>query len=354
MKWGNFPLPVDLIKAVAIILVIVYHVVNESWSQTQFSTAQYRTLLTSVDVCLSFVTIGVPLFFMTSGSLLLQSSKVDEPIRVFLKKRLARVGLAFVFWSAIYFVWSYYALHVPLTFYSVTQALLSGGAYNQFWFIYALMGLYLITPILRMVIKSSKREMLRYLIILWVLAAFVPPLLRLATGLGIDNTLLLFGGYIGYFVLGLYLMGVKIKTKLLIGFLSGGIISTFLGLLLLQGPFDFLGNYYFFDGYMSFTVLLSSIAAFLLLSKLSWNWPGERRPWLSKLVHAIGENTLPIFFMHAIVIEVLNSGTLGIRISLTSMSPLIEIPLATVATLFICLGSILVIKRIPFFRKLIG
>ncbi len=354
VKKASFPLPVDLIKAVAIILVIAYHVTTESWGSTPLTTGQYLSLLTTMDLSLSFVAMGVPLFFMVSGALLLQPSKVDEPIRVFLKKRLARVGVAFLFWSAIYFVWSYYVLNKPLTLYSVTQSMLERGAYNQFWFIYAIMGMYLLTPILRMVVKNSNRNILRYLIVLWVVAAFVPPLLHLATGLALDNTLLVLGGYVGYFVLGLYLMGVNIKTKSVIAVLAANIGLTFLGLLVMQGPLGYLGNYYFFDGYLSFTVLLSSIAAFLLLSKVSWNLPIEGKSWLRKLVHTIGDNTLPIFFMHVIVIELLNTGKLGFQISIMTIPPLIEIPLATITTLFICLAAILAMKRVPVLRKLIG
>ena len=136
----------------------------------------------------SLVPLGVPLFLMLSGALLLQPSKADEPIRVFLKKRLARIGIAFVFWAAIYFVWSYYVDYAPLTVYSIIQSLLEHGPYYQFWFIYLIMGLYLITPILRVVVKNADRKILRYLIILWFVAASVPPLLHLITGLALDST----------------------------------------------------------------------------------------------------------------------------------------------------------------------
>lgn len=307
-----------------------------------------------MDVAYSFVGIGVPLFFMVSGALLLQPSKLDEPIGVFLKKRFARVGVAFIFWSAIYFLWLYYVQHTPLTFYSMTQMLLQGGVYYQFWFIYAIMGIYLITPILRMVIKNSKRELLRYFIVLWVIATFVPPLLHLATGLAIDNALLVLSEYIGYFVLGVYLMEVKVKTKTLIALLATGIGLTFFGLLVMQGPLNYLGEYYFFDGYKSFTVLLSSVSAFLLLCKVRCDWPGPTKPLLGSFVHTVGENTLPIFFMHVIIVQLLNYGTFGLQLSLTSMSPLIEIPLATLATLAICLTVIVPVKKVPALAKLIG
>ncbi len=306
------------------------------------------------DIFLPFVALGVPLFFMLSGSLLLQPSNVDEPIRVFLKKRLARIGIAFVFWSVIYFIWNFYANHVALTPYSIAQSLLRGGAYNQFWFIYAIMGLYLITPILRMVVKTANRNVLRYIIILWFIGACVPPLIDLTTGLQIDSTLLLFGGYIGYFVLGLYLIGVKVKTKIVLALLAVGVILTFVGLITVEVFFKHVSNSYFFDSYSSMTVVLSSIAAFLLLSKFPRNWPGNSKPWFSRLLHLISENTLPIFFMHLIVLQLLNSGTFGIRISVLSIPSPIEIPLATAATLFICLGLIVVLKKIPVIRKLIG
>jgi surface polysaccharide O-acyltransferase-like enzyme len=329
-------------------------VVNESWNQAQLTAAQHLTLVTTIDVAYSFVGIGVPLFFMISGALLLQPSKLDEPIGLFLKKRVARVGVAFLFWSVIYFLWAYYVQGTPLTFYTVTQELLQGGAYYQFWFIYAIMGIYLLTPLLRMMVKNAKRDILRYLIVLWIIATFVPPLVHLATGLAIDDTLLVLSGYIGYFVLGVYLMNVKVKTKTLVALLAIGVSLTFLGLLLMQGPFNYLGQYYFFDGYKSFTVLLSSVAAFLLLCKVRSDWPGPAKPWLGGFMHTVGENTLPIFFMHVIIVQLLNFGTFGLQISLTSMSPFIEIPLATALTLLICLTVIVPVKKVPALAKLIG
>jgi hypothetical protein len=58
--------------------------------------------------------------------------------------------------------------------------------------------------------------------------------------------------------------------------------------------------------------------------------------------------------MHVIIVQLLNFGTFGVQISLTSMSPFIEIPLATVLTLVICLTLIVPIKKVPVVAKLIG
>jgi surface polysaccharide O-acyltransferase-like enzyme len=290
---------------------------------------------------------------MLSGALLLQPSKTDEPVKVFLKKRLSRIGLAFLFWSIIYFAWNYFVNHQTLTADSVIQSFLSGGAYFQFWFIYLIMGLYLITPVLRIFVAHSNRSLMRYLLVLWFIAASLLPLLHLITGFDVDKNLFLFSGWMGYFILGIYLIGTQTKTKTLKRLLVAGIVLTILGSWLMAYPFHSLEQYYFFAFTLSANVILSSIALFSLLIKRPADWPSNH-PRFKQLIRAISANTLPIFFLHIIVLETLNKGLLGFRISLMDITPIIEVPLAAFATLFICLGLILLMKKVPVLNKLIG
>jgi surface polysaccharide O-acyltransferase-like enzyme len=335
-------------------MVVMYHAITEPFNAALLSPTQYSVLWLSSTVYESLIIMGVPLFVMLSGSLLLQKSKVNEPIRVFLKKRLGRIGLAFVFWSAIYFVWSYYVNHTALTVKYVIQTFLNGGAYYQFWFIYLIMGLYLITPVLRIVVAYADKKILRYLIILWFIAVSLIPLFQLITGFGVDSNLFLFGGYIGYFILGVYLMDNQVKTKIFKRLLVASIIWTIIGTWLMAYPFHSLGQYYFFFLTLSANVVIASVALFGLLSKYPSDWPGKNHPRVSRLAHVISLNTLPIYFFHVIVLESLNKGFLGFKLSLTVITPVIEIPLATVATLFLTLGLILLMKKVPILRKLIG
>jgi type IV secretory pathway TrbL component len=53
------------------------------------------------------------------------------------------------------------------------------------------------------------------------------------------------------------------------------------------------------------------------------------------------------------VLEALQKGYFGFKISLTTMNPVLEIPLITVVILFICLGVIIPLKKIPYLKKLI-
>ena len=160
-------------------MVLMYHASTEPYVAQLLDSTQYFVLWWSQTIYQSFVILGVPLFVMLSGVLLLHPSKVNEPIGVFLKKRFSRIGLGFLFWSVIYFAWSYYVNHTALTVEYVIQSFLSGGAYYQFWFIYLIMGMYIITPVLRIVVAYADRRLLRYLIILWFIAATLIPLLHL-------------------------------------------------------------------------------------------------------------------------------------------------------------------------------
>jgi surface polysaccharide O-acyltransferase-like enzyme len=92
----------------------------------------------------------------------------------------------------------------------------------------------------------------------------------------------------------------------------------------------------------------------MLLSKYPKDWSGNSHPRLSRLTRAISGNTLPIFFFHVIILETLNQGLLGFKISLLEISPVIEIPLVTVIALFLTLGLILLFKKVPILKTLIG
>jgi surface polysaccharide O-acyltransferase-like enzyme len=335
-------------------MVLMYHATTEPYNSAGMSVGQYSVLWWSTTVYQSLVLMGVPLFVMLSGALLLQPSKVNEPIRVFLKKRLSRIGIAFLFWSIIYFAWDYFVNHVALSVNYVIQKLLSGGAYYQFWFIYLIMGLYLITPILRILVAYADRRILRYLIALWFIAVGVIPLLHLITGFGIDENLFVLGGYIGYFIMGFYLIGVEVKSKTLWRLFLVAVVWTIIGLLLMAYPFHYLGQYYFFAYTTSANIILATVAVYMLMSKRPRDWPGNKHPRLGRLVHAVSVNTLPIFFIHVIVLETLNKGLLGFKISLMQINPIVEIPLVTVAVLFLSLALILLAKKVPVLRTLVG
>jgi surface polysaccharide O-acyltransferase-like enzyme len=350
---GKLAIPDDLIRTLAIFLVVLLHSSLMTLQLYPSSSAYWWT----ASVYKSIALPCVPLFIMLSGALLLQPVKVNEPIRVFLRKRLGRVGLAFAFWTVIYTIWSFYISRTPLTLANIGQSIsfdLFGGAYYQFWFIYLIGGLYLITPILRVVITYGGDKMIRYLILVWFVGVAVVPLLQLATCFILNDNLFVIGGWVGYFVLGIYLLKVKLRSALLFGLLVIGFVWTIFGVWLMNYPVIGVQRQNFFIDPLTANVIIGSVALFMILLKFRPDWPGSNQTVGKRLVQAISRNTLPIFLFHVIILESFERGFFGFTLSPLTLNPIIEIPLIANLTFFITLGLVLLMRKVPILNKLIG
>ena len=94
--------PVDLIRVLAIALVILLHAAAFPYVIPQDVTPTVMWDWWTVNIYDALGRVSVPLFAMLSGALLLDPVKVEEPLRVFFKKRFNRIGLPIIFWSVAF------------------------------------------------------------------------------------------------------------------------------------------------------------------------------------------------------------------------------------------------------------
>ena len=327
----------------------------------------------AVNIYQTLGSTGVPLFVMLTGALLLQPSKLDEPIRVFFKKRWARIGLPFLFWGVVYFVWDFFVEHQinnqPITSTSIFQGILT-GPYLQFWFLYMLIGLYLLTPIIRLVIAHAEPNLIKYLLVIWFLGTAILPLLGLFGPLQLNAFVFTIPGYAGYFILGTYLLSVRIRRSTLVIFMSIGLALTAIGTYVIAVTVGGV-EMYFFQGAFSPTMILSSVMLFLLLNTIPAHLidkeknrkeiPREETQQkknsnskAKKLLSLISANTLPIFLFHLIILDSLQRGFFGFTLNGNTVNSIVGVPLATLLTLFICLAIIVPLKKVSFLKNLIG
>lgn len=150
----------DILRVVAIFLVVTLH----AWSMLDMDNPEYGLCYTFYRI---LVLPGVPLFVAISGALLL--SETPQPLAVFFRKRLSRVLLPFLIWSGVIYVVSLLAHQYP-DIHSRKDALLSYIPYlleNRInlshWFVWMILMLYLITPLLqRMVQAADGRQVVAY------------------------------------------------------------------------------------------------------------------------------------------------------------------------------------------------
>lgn len=344
-------LSVDLIRAVAIVLVLFLHASTESYN-VELMSPQSVEIWWASNIYDSIARVCIPLFVMLAGALLLQPSKTDEPLRVFYRKRWDRLGLPVIFWSIIYFAWATLVDGQPLTLQSIIQGVLT-GPYYQFWFLYLLVGLYLLTPILRVALKYASRHILKYTLVVWFVGTAVMPLLTMFGSYYLNANVFVFTGWLGYYILGAYLTKVEIKRQLLYAGLIGGLLWTIAGSYMIIAVLGERFSQFFYDGF-SVNMIVASASLFLLMLQVSPQRLQAKYPKVNRILRIISANTLPIFFFHVIVLESLQQGFLGFTLSITSINPFIAIPLSTALTLLICLAVIVPLKRIPYVKRLIG
>jgi len=337
---------------VAIVAVIVLHATRDATSfQPEAPFEIWRWLI--VDIYQSMSRVGVPLFVMLSGALLLPPYKT-ESLSVFFKKRWARIGLPFLFWGAAYFAWDFFANREALTSSFLIEGVLT-GPYFHFWYLYMLVGLYLLTPILRVIMAHADRNLIKYFLIVWLLGAVLMPIPGLFGAYHLDSNVFTIPLWVGYYVLGLYLIDVNVKRSTLLAFLTLGLALTAAGTYLMAATIGGTTTYFFQD-YFSPTTILASAALFLLLNKVQApsnpiETQDNKKGWL---LRKISQNTLPLYLLHVMIIEALQKGYFGFTLSSNTLNSIIEVPLITVVTLFICLAIIIPLKKIPVVKRLIG
>lgn len=142
----------DLVRSIAIILIVFTHSMGmitgtapAGGSPVRVEYALLRTIISP----------GVHLFFLLSGALLLGK---EEPVWLFYRKRLRRILVPFLIWSAILYVLT--GLKTPSFDWKhclpdFGQKLLTNGIHGTYWFIYAILGLDLITPLLRLLCHAK-------------------------------------------------------------------------------------------------------------------------------------------------------------------------------------------------------
>ena len=297
--------------------------------------------------------------------LLLQPAKLKEPVGVFLKKRLNRFGLAFAFWTPVYLAWGFYIYKVPVTWSNLGHGIMFDlfyGASYQFWFIYLIVGLYLLTPILRVIIANGSRKIVQYLLVLWFVGVAVVPLLQSASGYTLNSNVFVIGGWIGYFILGTYLQDVKVRNAILYSLVLLGFVGTLFGVWVMQYPLGGLTQPDFFD-YLAANVIVGSVALFMILMNFHPDRAENNNSLAtrvaqkindSRFAQAVGRNTLPIFLFHVIILDCFEMGFFGFTLSFATLNPIIEIPIIAVLTFFITFGLVLLMRKVPILNKLIG
>jgi surface polysaccharide O-acyltransferase-like enzyme len=334
------------LRVIALFMVIILH--TASPLLMGFGTVPLTNWL-AADFYNTLSRFAVPVFVMISGALLLHK---EYALGDFLKKRLTRIIWPFLFWSLVYIGYSWYDEELNFTSNAwadihIVLHQLKYGAYYHLWYVYMLIGLYLVMPVIsRFVRNATEKEIVYFLVVWFIVIAFTQPYLsRFWPQVDVRY----FTGYIGYLVLGHYLAFKELpesRNK------TGPVIFYFLCLAGIT-----LGTYFISKDTHSLStlmyeplgpfVILYAAGVFLLARTTVFRLPKS----LIKLRDIAGGYSLGIYLCHALFLTLLDD-LLGISYKLCN--PFISIPLTALVCFILSFLLIFVLSKIPLVGKYVA
>lgn len=322
---------IDALRVLACFMVVTSHCCDGFVAEFDSNP---HSFLTGVTIG-SFLRASVPLFVMITGTLLLPVGS-DCTLQRFYTKRIGRLLPPLVFWSLalpplayLYFTgWGSHSGNpaVDMTAYTpqgLTNRLWSWVLNFNFdttplWYLYMLVGLYLIIPILGAWLKDASKNDIKTFLKVWAVTLFVPYVKLFAPQIGYlgnyGNMELLGGcdwnafslfyyvsGFIGYLVLAYYLKTYPLqwtagkKACILVPMFVVGYAITAGGYVWLQGKYP--GDYAYLEIVWYFTginVMMMTVPVYIAVQGSGV----KCSPWLSKLAGL----TFGIYLCHFIFV----------------------------------------------------
>ncbi|MEE3325182.1 MAG: acyltransferase family protein [Methanosphaera sp.] len=151
----------DILRIMASFAVMMIHISSQNWYEVDIYSYEWM-IFSFYD---SISRWGVPIFVMISGALFLGNCR---SIKRIYKRNIFRIITAFIFWSF------FYASIMFVCGCSLKEALACffRGFYHM-WFLFMIIGLYMITPFLVAIVKDKK--LINYFLLLSLLFAFALP-----------------------------------------------------------------------------------------------------------------------------------------------------------------------------------
>ena len=329
---------IEKLRVIATFAVILIHVISETYANGLPNVSLYRNLFNAAFIQ-SITRWSVPVFCMISGYLLLDPNKKVSLNKI--KKYICRMVIVLLTFGLGYcFIESFVKYKSSNILFVLKDAiinLLSGNSWGHMWYIYMLIGLYIITPILRAFISiASDSEYCFVMICLFILTIIIPTI-NIILNLKITNFYITFIPYIFYYLFGNYVKKINIKT---IYVLITGIVSFLILFAMFSIKIKYPNNLF---GYDNSFIALNAMSIFYLYNK-------NHNTKNSKIVSYLSKRSFYIYLIHPLFLNILSKG-LNIHI--------IQFPFIMGETLFFIVALVLslityeLVSRLPIFRKII-
>lgn len=346
-KNGEKILYANILKIVASIAVVLLHVSAIDWYMIDATSKEWNI----INIYDSIVRWGVPIFVMVTGMLLLPEEKEIKISKIF-KKYIKRVMIMLVIWSAFYAILDRVLLTPDISTKYFIMSFING--HYHLWYLYMLIGLYLATPIIKLITKPENKKIIEYFLIIWFISeCCLNMIIKLPIFSNLDIIYAnfhidFFLGFVGYYILGYYLSKYDIKKHTryilyVLGILS--VIFIILGTRYLKIT-DYKLPTVFYNA-LSAPVCLNSMAVFCMVKQIF-----SKKRFAEKTQVIINKWTklsLGVYLIHPMYIVIMSK----LNISLLQWPVILSIPIATIIIYILSAIPSYILSRIPKIGKFI-
>ena len=328
----------DCLRCLAIFLVILLHTLVPVVTNAGVYGVPSWKLCVALD---AFTRVGVPLFFMLSGYLML-SREGTRQFAAFYRKNLPKLGIPLVVWNLIYYGGNLLTRGETFRLRDFLAGLLNQGHSYHMWFVYTLLGIYLLCPFLKRMTEGCTGNQLLLLVGIILLPTAVQPMLNLAVYIHLFGPLM--EGYLGYFLLGYWLGGQKLTPRarrLLYLLGAAAYLIAFLGNLRQASPQSILLP---FNGGYRLHHYFTAAAVFVLVRTFFANH-AKAEAALSAPLAWLSNRVFGIYWVHVLVMEEVTQAV-G-----SQMSILMFVGVRLGLTVLISLLFAAVVWKIPVLRR---
>jgi surface polysaccharide O-acyltransferase-like enzyme len=351
---------IDILRVIATFAIVLNHVAAEGWYVQPLQTWQWEIF----NIYHSAVRWPVQIFFMISGMLHLQNTKnlvlKCEQKKIF--RKIFRMLCALFFWGTFYnTLFPILTENTIPSIYDLVRIpykIIKEFPYIHFWFIYWLIGLYLLTPLIKQCIQNMPKEYLEYVLLLYFLLhgcvtlynnfntdvvniPFLPN--------RINIPLVELSGYLGYYIAGYYFSTYPLPMKKKYALYMFGICSFLLTIF---------GTSYFShkkdlpnETLLTYTIPNTMIQAYAIYVFIKDQFSSiQFIPIIKRIIFYLSTHSFGIYLVHMFIIRLLDT-----RFSFCwqSFTPVVAVPMVSIFTFILSFLVSWAIGQIPVLKKYI-
>jgi surface polysaccharide O-acyltransferase-like enzyme len=312
---------IDVLRILATTMVVMIHTSGMLMQNTEVGSNDYWVGFCNFEIVRS----AVPLFFMISGTLLLNPQYHTNPKKML--DKVLKVVIIMLIWSFVYAIFTCESLSIKCLLYQTIK-----GPFH-FWFFEFLIGLYLLTPIFKAIVSYKDGTLIKYYLVLFLCFGIIVPSLQaidfchkwvmdVTSKVNIELM-----GFSGYFFMGYYLSekSFKVPTSL--------IILIFILSIILQGLITYNTNLLYSSDKWWIMTFLQCSCIFVIIKKLCYANGG--------VLLTLSSLTMGVFILHPLFLWIVPKN-------------LWTLEWYVLDVLFVLIGSFLIsfiISKIPYIGK---